>query len=355
MTVSALSLTPVSGTFAVCRLAPDESLPAWAEAGDFLSITRTPEELSVVCRESLVPESVTSEIGWACLRVEGPLPFSSTGILASLATSLADAGVSLFAISTFDTDYLMVRTSDLSRAVDALTRAGHRLKGAGNVNGWRASSKGGADRPRHPLQRKSHGVPVDLRRCADEDFDAIHRIINEAAQAYRGVIPADCWHEPYMSREELRAEIDDGVCFWGAAREGALVGVMGIQERGPVDLIRHAYVLPGEQGQRVGSQLLRTLESMTGRTLLVGTWTAATWAVSFYQKHGYRLVGDSEKVRLLQTYWRIPERQVATSVVLTRPGVISDRSSPPGRLHASPSRSRPAPPTQDDPGNPRDQ
>ncbi|MEJ5311654.1 MAG: GNAT family N-acetyltransferase [Anaerolineae bacterium] len=143
-------------------------------------------------------------------------------------------------------------------------------------------------------------------------------IINDAAQAYRGVIPADRWHEPYMSREELRHEIEAGVRFWGYEEDGVLVGVMGIQDVQDVTLIRHAYVYIARRGQGIGSKLLTHLRTLTERPILIGTWAAATWAIRFYEKHGFRQVSWEEKERLLRTYWYIPERQVETSVVLAQ-------------------------------------
>lgn len=155
-----------------------------------------------------------------------------------------------------------------------------------------------------------------IRRCAAEDFEAIYEIINDAAQAYKGVIPEDRWHDPYMSREELRKEIDDGIVFWGLEQDGELVGVMGIQDKGEVTLIRHAYVRTRMRSKGVGTELLKRLETETDKPILIGTWAAAHWAVSFYEKNGYRMVSEEEKERLLRRFWSIPERQVETSVVL---------------------------------------
>jgi len=148
------------------------------------------------------------------------------------------------------------------------------------------------------------------------DVPVIFEIINDAAGAYRGVIPADCRAEPYMSWEELRREIEDGVQFWGVEEEGRLIGVMGIQHVRDVSLLRHAYVLTAKRQKGIGGRLLDVLRAQTSRPLLVGTWAAATWAVRFYEKHGFRLVTPDEKDRLLRTYWRISDRQVQTSVVL---------------------------------------
>ena len=159
-----------------------------------------------------------------------------------------------------------------------------------------------------------------IRKCTEADFLAIYNIINSAAQAYKGIIPEDRWHEPYMSREELAHEIADGVLFWGLEREQRLMGVMGMQYKGEVDLIRHAYVRPENQKQGVGTELLRFLESKTERPILIGTWAAATWAITFYQRNGYRLIPEAEKNRLLRRYWTVPERQMESSVVLVNRG-----------------------------------
>jgi len=155
-----------------------------------------------------------------------------------------------------------------------------------------------------------------IRACTPTDFDDMFDIINDAAQAYRGIIPEDRWHEPYMPKSELQHEIDDGVVFWGYEDSGMLIGVMGIQDKGDVDLIRHAYVRTNRRKQGVGTTLLHYLESRSVKPLLIGTWTDAVWAVRFYQKNGYRLLEKDEKNRLLRKYWSIPERQVETSVVL---------------------------------------
>ncbi|MHB8957792.1 MAG: GNAT family N-acetyltransferase [Pirellulaceae bacterium] len=152
--------------------------------------------------------------------------------------------------------------------------------------------------------------------CNDTDFETIHAIINDGAAAYRGVIPADRWHEPYMSQEELRHEIDCDVRFWGYQRDGELLGVMGIQDVQDVTLIRHAYVRTANRNQGIGGSLLSELRKLTTRPVLIGTWAVATWAVRFYEQHGFRLVTPQEKDRLLKRYWSIPERQVETSVVL---------------------------------------
>ena len=161
-----------------------------------------------------------------------------------------------------------------------------------------------------------------IRPCKLGDFEAIYEIVNDAAVAYKGVIPADRWHEPYMPREKLQHEIDAGVRFWGyeegtdETESGTLIGVMGIQDVQDVTLIRHAYVRTARRGQGIGGKLLSHLRTLTERPILIGTWAAASWAIRFYEKHGFRLVSREEKNRLLAKYWSIPRRQVETSVVL---------------------------------------
>ena len=159
-----------------------------------------------------------------------------------------------------------------------------------------------------------------IRQCNEDDFDAIYEIINDAALAYKGIIPEDRWKEPYMSIEELRHEIDEDVTFWVYEEDGKLIGVMGIQDVQDVTLIRHAYVCTEERNKGIGSKLLSHLRRMTDRPILIGTWADAVWAIRFYEKHGFRLVSTEEKNRLLKKYWRIPKRQVETSVVLAEKG-----------------------------------
>jgi N-acetylglutamate synthase-like GNAT family acetyltransferase len=156
-----------------------------------------------------------------------------------------------------------------------------------------------------------------LRRCDERDFEAIYTIINDGAQAYKGVIPVDRWTEPYMSRDKLRHEIGDGIVFWGHEVDGALAGVMGLQDVQDVTLIRHAYVRTANRNQGIGGKLLTHLRTITDRPVLIGTWADAVWAIGFYEKHGFRVVDQDEKNALLKKYWNIPERQVETSVVLT--------------------------------------
>ena len=158
---------------------------------------------------------------------------------------------------------------------------------------------------------------AEIRPCRDDEREEMLAIVNGAAEAYRGVIPADRWREPYMPREELGAEIADGVEFWGY-EDGGLVGVMGIQPVRDVDLIRHAYVAPGSQRGGIGGSLLEHLMQGRTRRVLVGTWAAAEWAVAFYERHGFQYVGRRRTDALLKEYWTIPERQIETSVVLER-------------------------------------
>jgi GNAT superfamily N-acetyltransferase len=158
-----------------------------------------------------------------------------------------------------------------------------------------------------------------IRPCRDDERAAILAIVNAAAEAYRGVIPADRWHEPYMAADDLDREIATGVAFWGYEDDGALLGVMGVQPVGDVELIRHAYVAPGRQGRGVGGALLEHLVERSTHPLLVGTWAAAEWAIRFYRGHGFAPVGPERTAALLRRYWSIPERQIETSVVLARP------------------------------------
>jgi GNAT superfamily N-acetyltransferase len=159
--------------------------------------------------------------------------------------------------------------------------------------------------------------PLLIRRIADDERADVLEIVNAAAEAYRGAIPADRWREPYMDAAELDREIAAGVVFWGAEHPpGELAGVMGIQAVRDVDLIRHAYVRPEHQGEGIGGRLLADLTARAERPLLVGTWAAAEWAIRFYERNGFALVPPAEKDRLLTAYWNIPERQIQTSVVL---------------------------------------
>jgi N-acetylglutamate synthase-like GNAT family acetyltransferase len=155
-----------------------------------------------------------------------------------------------------------------------------------------------------------------IRKSAPADTAAILAIINDAAQAYRGVIPADRWHEPYMPADQLEKEIAAGVAFWVAEEDGRVLGVMGIQDKGDVALVRHAYVSTALRRKGVGSKLLRHVEGLTAKPILIGTWASASWAIDFYRRNGFTVVSDEEKDRLLRTYWSIPARQIETSVVL---------------------------------------
>jgi N-acetylglutamate synthase-like GNAT family acetyltransferase len=155
-----------------------------------------------------------------------------------------------------------------------------------------------------------------IRQCVDTDFEAIYEIIDDAAQAYRGIIPPDRWHEPYMPREELRQEISAGVAFLGYEQDGELAGVMGTQDIQDVTLIRHAYVRTAQQGRGIGGALLAGIMDAATRPVLIGTWADAVWAVRFYERHGFQVVSPREKEALLRKYWNVPDRQIETSVVL---------------------------------------
>jgi N-acetylglutamate synthase-like GNAT family acetyltransferase len=158
-----------------------------------------------------------------------------------------------------------------------------------------------------------------IARTTQKDFVHIYKIINDAAYAYKGLIPADMWHEPYMSEDELRNQIDDGVKFWSYFDKGNIVGVMGIQDKYDVTLIRHAYVRTTERNKGIGGELLRHLSELTTKPILIGTWADASWAINFYKKHGFQLVSFEEKEELLRKYWTISPRQIETSVVLASP------------------------------------
>jgi GNAT superfamily N-acetyltransferase len=155
-----------------------------------------------------------------------------------------------------------------------------------------------------------------ILKSEEKDFNDIYDIINDAASAYKGIIPADRWHEPYMSKEELKRQMADGIQFWKYTENGAILGVMGIQFKGDVTLIRHAYVRTSSRNKGIGGKLLEFLRATTTTPILIGTWADAQWAITFYQNHGFRLVSDAEKNVLLVKYWSIPVRQIETSVVL---------------------------------------
>src|SRR5487761_480679 len=160
-----------------------------------------------------------------------------------------------------------------------------------------------------------------IRPCRDDERESVLAIVNTAAAAYRGVIPADRWHEPYMRSHELERDIAASVVFWGQETDGKLVGVMGIQPVRDVDLIRHAYVRPESQGQGVVGALLEQLRNLSQRRMLVGTWAAADWAIRFYRRHGFQLTSHEQKTALLKAYWTVPDRQIETSVVLANPPI----------------------------------
>jgi N-acetylglutamate synthase-like GNAT family acetyltransferase len=157
---------------------------------------------------------------------------------------------------------------------------------------------------------------IMIEQYSPADFQTVYEIINDASSAYKGIIPADRWNEPYMPEEELREQLEDGIEFWCYKQNNEIVGVMGIQEKSDVTLIRHAYVRTARRGLGIGGKLLAHLTTLTSKPVLIGTWADADWAISFYQKHGFSLVETELKNKLLHTYWSVPERQVETSVVL---------------------------------------
>jgi N-acetylglutamate synthase-like GNAT family acetyltransferase len=155
-----------------------------------------------------------------------------------------------------------------------------------------------------------------IRESREDELSAMLAIINAAAHAYKGVIPADRWHEPYMPRDELVQEIAAGIRFWVAEEGGRVTGVMGIQDKGEVALVRHAYVAPAAQRKGVGASLLKHVQGLADKPILIGTWRDATWAIDFYRRNGFTLVSDQDKDVLLRRFWSIPVRQIETSVVL---------------------------------------
>ena len=157
---------------------------------------------------------------------------------------------------------------------------------------------------------------MQIRKSTPSDFEAILAIINDAARAYRGVIPSDRWHEPYMSADELAKEIADDVIFWVVEDDGRLSGVMGIQDKKNVALVRHAYTATTIQRKGIGTKLLRHVETLTAKPILIGTWADASWAIEFYRRNGFTVVSEKDKNDLLRAYWSIPARQIETSVVL---------------------------------------
>jgi N-acetylglutamate synthase-like GNAT family acetyltransferase len=156
-----------------------------------------------------------------------------------------------------------------------------------------------------------------IRLCGDQDVMHIYDIINDAAQAYKGVIPEDRYHEPYMSLQDLNDEINNGVLFWGYELDNEIVGVMGLQDKGEVSLIRHAYVRTNQRNNGWGGELLAYLISFTEKPLLIGTWESAFWAIGFYEKYGFQVVSNESKEILLRKFWDVPVKQIQTSVVLS--------------------------------------
>ena len=158
-----------------------------------------------------------------------------------------------------------------------------------------------------------------IHKYLPENFSEVFDVINDGARAYKGIIPQDRWHEPYMTEEELLAQVNEGVEFWLYTDDNMIKGVMGIQPREKVTLIRHAYVRTSARNKGIGSRLLTHLLAKITTPVLIGTWTDARWAIDFYKKHGFRLLPAEEKNRLLRKYWNIPGRQIETSVVLAGP------------------------------------
>lgn len=155
-----------------------------------------------------------------------------------------------------------------------------------------------------------------IRKSRTDDFELVYKIINEAAQSYKGVIPDEYWKEPYMSKDELKNEIEEGVEFWVYEEEGKIFGVMGIQRKHDINLIRHAYVCPAKQNHGIGGKLLTYLQDLTTKPILIATWLGATWAIQFYKKYGFKLVSCEDGVRLQRKYWSTPELKIKSSVVL---------------------------------------
>ena len=155
-----------------------------------------------------------------------------------------------------------------------------------------------------------------IKLAENRDIEEIYEVINDAAMAYKGKIPDDRWHEPYMTKKELREQLEDGVIFFCYIENKKILGVMGIQHKNEVDLIRHAYVRTDQRKKGIGSILLKEIIQKTKKPVLIGTWRDADWALNFYKKNGFELVSEEEKNKLLKKYWKIPERQVETSVVL---------------------------------------
>ena len=166
------------------------------------------------------------------------------------------------------------------------------------------------------MARKLFEMTEMITKSKQSDFKDIYEIINDAAVAYKGIIPADRWHEPYMTEDELQKQIADGVQFWCYHKQGTIIGVMGIQDKSDVTLIRHAYVRTIARNKGIRGKLLEHLSTLTEKPILIGTWADATWAINFYKKNGFRQVAFAQKEQLLRKYWNVPLRQIETSVVL---------------------------------------
>jgi N-acetylglutamate synthase-like GNAT family acetyltransferase len=165
-----------------------------------------------------------------------------------------------------------------------------------------------------------------IRQSVETDFETILAIVNDASRAYRGVIPQDRWHDPYMRRDQLQDEMASGVIFWVAEEAGTVLGVMGIQDKGDVTLVRHAYVATTTQRGGIGTALLHHIQNLSTKPILIGTWADAVWAIAFYERNGFALIPERHKDDLLQKYWSIPPRQIETSVVLADPRWIASQS-----------------------------
>jgi GNAT superfamily N-acetyltransferase len=191
--------------------------------------------------------------------------------------------------------------------------------------------------------RKGRTPGTVIRGCRDDEIGTVLGIINDAARAYLGAVPADCWHDPYMTASAIASEQADGVVFTGYEANGELIGVMGVQAVANVHLIRHAYVRTAHQGSGVGTALIEHLCAGLGGEILIGTWAAATWAISFYERQGFKLVSESAKSLLLRTYWSIPPRQAQVSVVLANPPLADGQAVElAGAAAPSPKRDSPA-------------
>jgi N-acetylglutamate synthase-like GNAT family acetyltransferase len=171
------------------------------------------------------------------------------------------------------------------------------------------------------------GPPSVIREAELTDILEICAVINDGASAYRGVIPEDRWHEPYMRADEVASEIEAGIQFSCYTEDGEILGVMGVQDKGHVVLIRHAYIRTAARRRGIGAELLSTLIHTTDKPILIGTWRAAEWAIDFYQKHGFEVLPDYKAQELLHKYWKVPTRQMETSVVLADQRFIAEESN----------------------------